>query len=117
MRCQRCTAENLEDSQFCTECGAPLHRRCPHCQADNLPLAKFCGACGTALTALGPAMPAALGDTSTQVAEEIRPAHPFLIGERKQVTVLFADLQGAMERLVDGAPRRPARRSTPCSNA
>ena len=51
------------------------------------------------------------------LAEKILIAKTALEGERKQVTVLFADLKGSMELSPTATPRRRARFSTPCSNA
>jgi class 3 adenylate cyclase len=76
---------------------------------DTLPRAKFCGACGTPLTTQAPAPPAAppaspLRYTPGHLAEKILTSKAALEGERKQVTVLFADLQGSMELLADRDP-------------
>ena len=45
-----------------------------------------------------------LAYTPTHLAEKIRTARSALEGERKQVTVLFADLKGSMELLADRDP-------------
>ena len=71
--------------------------------------AKFCGACGTPLTAQTPAPPSApppspLRYTPGYLVEKILTSKTALEGERKQVTVLFADLKGSMELLADRDP-------------
>jgi class 3 adenylate cyclase len=109
MRCPRCDADTPEGAKFCLECGTPLKLRCPQCGADVLPRAKFCGECGTPLTAPSPASPAApppspQGYTPGYLAEKILTSKTALEGERKQVTVLFADLKGSMELLADRDP-------------
>jgi len=104
MRCLRCDADTPEGAKFCIECGAPLQPRCPQCGADGLPWAKFCGACGFPLTARSLAPPAGpspspLPYTPGYRAEKILTSKAALEGERKQVTVLFADLKSSMELL------------------
>jgi Double zinc ribbon/Adenylate and Guanylate cyclase catalytic domain len=106
MRCPHCEAETPDGAKFCIECDTPLQPRCPQCGADTLPQAKFCGACGTPLTAQPPAPSAApwlspLGYTPGYLVEKILPSKATLEGERKQVTVLFADLKGSVELLAD----------------
>jgi predicted ATPase/class 3 adenylate cyclase len=69
-------------------CGAPLERRCPSCEAEVPPGAKFCIECGTAVQAEeAPPAPAPAAPSPA----ETRRALP---EERRQVSVLFADLSG-----------------------
>jgi class 3 adenylate cyclase/ribosomal protein L40E len=109
MRCPRCEADNPDGAKFCIECGTPLPRRCPQCGADTLPRAKFCAECGTPLTAQTPAPPVATPPSAVRytpgyLAEKILTTKTALEGERKQVTVLFADLKASMELLADRDP-------------
>jgi class 3 adenylate cyclase len=109
MRCPRCDAETPDGARFCIECGTPLTPRCPQCGVATLPRAKFCGACSTSLTTQTLAPPAAppaspLRYTPGYLAEKILTSKAALEGERKQVTVLFADLKGSMELLADRDP-------------
>jgi tetratricopeptide (TPR) repeat protein len=102
MRCPRCDADTPEGGKFCIECGTPLRARRPQCGADVLPRAKFCAECGTPLTAQSPALPAVpapspLSYTPGHLAEKILTSKTALEGERKQVTVLFADLKDSTE--------------------
>ncbi len=78
---------------------------CAHCNAELLPDKRFCGACGTAVGA-PPAERYASpqGYTPKHLAEKILTTRGTLEGERKQVTVLFADLKGSMELLADRDP-------------
>jgi class 3 adenylate cyclase len=83
--------------------------RCPHSDADTPDRAKFCAECGTPLTGHIPASPAApppspLSYTPGYLAEKILTSNTALEGERKQVTVLFADLKGSLELLADRDP-------------
>src|SRR6266511_2485311 len=109
MRCPRCDADIPNGTKFCIECGTPLTPRCPQCGADTLPRAKFCGECGTPLTARSPALPVAPPPsprryTPGYLVEKILTSKAGLEGERKQVTVLFADLKSSMELLADRDP-------------
>jgi class 3 adenylate cyclase len=102
MRCPRCDTDTPDGAKFCIECGTPLRPRCPQCGADVLPRAKFCAECGTPLTAQSPAPPAVppqapLRYTPGHLAEKILTSKTALEGERKQVTVLFADLKDSTE--------------------
>jgi class 3 adenylate cyclase/tetratricopeptide (TPR) repeat protein len=69
---------------------------------------KFCGGCGAALgaspAAAGPRFTAPETYTPKHLAEKILTSKAALEGERKQVTVLFADLKGSMELLADRDP-------------
>ena len=113
MRCTGCAAENAPDCRFCSECGARLVSICSSCRFENAPAAKFCGGCGARLTgaaaaAVTPAAPESY--TPKPLAERILRSRGALEGERKQVTVLFADIRGSME-LIQGADPEDARRT------
>ena len=105
MKCPQCQAENDDRLKFCEDCGAPLTRACPHCGAQVRSGRRFCGECGSALDA-----PATSRFASPQqfiprhLAERILLSKEALEGERKQVTVLFADMKGSMELLADRDP-------------
>jgi class 3 adenylate cyclase/tetratricopeptide (TPR) repeat protein len=114
MQCRQCQAENRAGRRFCTKCGAPLAAPCPACGFTNESGDVFCGECGAALGGSGPA-PAAPPPvdprfttpetyTPQHLAERILTSRTALEGERKQVTVLFADLKGSMELLADRDP-------------
>jgi len=106
MQCPRCQHENPTGQKFCGDCGAPLAAVCPACGAANPPGQKFCGECGTSLT--GAPTPRKFGSPETytpkHLADKILTSKSALEGERKQVTVLFADLKGSMELLADRDP-------------
>jgi class 3 adenylate cyclase len=62
---------------------------------------KFCNKCGTAIgspTAVQPRFASPESYTPKHLAEKILTSKSALEGERKQVTVLFADLKGSMVR-------------------
>jgi adenylate cyclase len=110
MKCPECQQVNRDGAKFCDSCGARLESRCPACHTPLRPQAKFCDECGHALApratvdeAAGSA-PAAgvdghvaqppVGYTPRHLAEKILTSRAALEGERKLVTVLFADCAG-----------------------
>jgi class 3 adenylate cyclase/tetratricopeptide (TPR) repeat protein len=101
MECPSCGHLNREGARFCAQCATPLIDAitCPSCGTGNSPAAKHCDSCGHALTAAAPpiAAPDPRSYTPEHLAEKIRAARAALEGERKQVTVLFADMMGSME--------------------
>jgi class 3 adenylate cyclase len=105
MQCPGCQHENREGRRFCAECGASLALACPSCGFSNEPGEKFCGGCGAPLGAQGGAASRSPQSyTPKHLAEKILASKAALEGERKQVTVLFADLKGSMELLADRDP-------------
>jgi class 3 adenylate cyclase/tetratricopeptide (TPR) repeat protein len=103
MQCPRCQHENPQHAKFCLECGGRLALICAKCGAELPGSAKFCLECGTAV---GPQPQARSPQSYTpkHLAERIINSKAALEGERKQVTVLFADLKGSMELLADRDP-------------
>jgi class 3 adenylate cyclase len=99
MRCAACQHDNRADRRFCTECGTRLPTACPACGATTEPGEKFCGGCGAPLTGGGATSPVSPPSAPVPqlLADKIRRAKPAIEGERKQVTVLFADVKGSME--------------------
>ena len=115
MRCPRCQAENAAAARFCEDCGVRLDLACPSCGAAVTPGKRFCGSCGSAISASASTGEASSGPrtarfaspesyTPKHLAEKILTSKAALEGERKQVTVLFADLKGSMELLADRDP-------------
>jgi class 3 adenylate cyclase len=102
MRCPRCEHENPAGMKFCGQCAAPLTAACPACGSVNPLGNRFCGHCATPLAA-DPQAKVASPDSYTPkyLAEKILTSKAALEGERKQVTILFADLKGSMELLAD----------------
>jgi class 3 adenylate cyclase len=105
MKCSRCQHENPQGARFCEECATPLARTCSNCGAALSATAKFCPACAHPVAAAA-GTPSRSPDTYTpkHLAEKILTSKAALEGERKQVTVLFADLKGSMELLADRDP-------------
>jgi predicted amidophosphoribosyltransferase len=106
MNCPRCQHDNPAGVKFCGECGARLESACAACGAANPPGNKFCGQCGAALTQAVTSAKFASPEiyTPKHLAEKILTSKSSLEGERKQVTVLFADMKGSMELLADRDP-------------
>ncbi len=116
VRCPVCQAENPPGAKFCMECGTRLKRACPGCGHDLPGGARFCPECGRAAASdvggagpergqpqaggagPGPAAPAAepRAYTPAHLAAKILNLRGAVEGERKQVTVLFADIRESM---------------------
>ena len=114
MNCPRCQHENPPQAKFCLECGTALALKCATCGTELPAGAKFCLECGQSVSAQ-PAIatrfisPGAY--TPKHLAEKILTSKSALEGERKQVTVLFADMKGSMELLADRDPEGSAETS------
>jgi class 3 adenylate cyclase/tetratricopeptide (TPR) repeat protein len=107
MTCPRCQQDNPTHARFCLGCGAHLALACGSCGAELPGGARFCLQCGQAVaagTATPIRSPAPETYTPKHLAEKILTSKAALEGERKQVTVLFADLKGSMELLADRDP-------------
>jgi class 3 adenylate cyclase/tetratricopeptide (TPR) repeat protein len=108
MQCPRCQTENREGRRFCAECGASLALSCSACGFSNEPGEKFCGGCGLLLTSVPrapePRLPSPQSYTPKHLAEQVLASRAALEGERKQVTVLFADMKSSLEFLADRDP-------------
>ncbi len=127
MKCLQCATENREGRRFCAQCGATLAATCRSCGFTNEPGEKFCGGCGQPMAApakappeppapptpppIAPSPSFASPETYTpkHLAERILTSKSAVEGERKQVTVLFADLKGSMELLADRDPEEARR--------
>ena len=97
MQCPRCRHDNRPQAKFCEECAALLARTCSNCGAQVSPAAKFCSECAHAVTEPVPAQTRYISPetyTPKHLAEKILTSKSALEGERKQVTVLFADVSG-----------------------
>ncbi len=113
MKCPKCQVEIPEGMRFCGGCGTPLARSCPHCNFSNPPQFKYCGECGRPFgqseePSLRPSTRPQLSPPK-YLAEKILLSRGALEGERKQVTVLFADLKGSLELIAERDPEEARR--------
>ena len=107
MTCPRCHHDNPGQAKFCLECGVRMAVTCSQCRSELPPSARFCLECGAPVAAPSgarPHLPSPETYTPKHLAERILTSKTALEGERKQVTVLFADLKGSMELLADRDP-------------
>jgi class 3 adenylate cyclase len=106
MQCLRCGCQNRATNEYCEGCGAALGIECGSCGHLNGPTARFCGRCSTALK--HPAGAAA------QLWQQVLRSLNAKGGERKRLTILFADIRnstGLIDRL--GDPELGMRRLQP----
>src|SRR5436190_433277 len=100
MECPRCHYENAGGARFCGECGASLTREvtCSSCGHANPAGQTFCNGCGGRLDeSARSAARDRRAYTPKHLVEKILASRTALEGERKQVTVLFADVKGSMD--------------------
>src|SRR5881396_1455677 len=100
MECPRCHYANTDGARFCGECGASLTRdvTCSSCGHANPAGQTFCNGCGHRLDeSARSAARDRRAYTPKHLVEKILASRTALEGERKQVTVLFADLKGSMD--------------------
>ena len=96
MKCPKCQFENPEYAQFCVECGVQLELKCSKCGFNNSSSFKFCAKCGhnlkesTEQSVIDYSEPQSY--TPKHLADKILITRSSLEGERKIVTVLFADV-------------------------
>jgi class 3 adenylate cyclase/tetratricopeptide (TPR) repeat protein len=107
MQCLRCGRANRPTNEYCEGCGAALGIACSACGHLNGSTAHFCGRCSAAL--------------KPTTAEVSNPSWQHVLrslnakgGERKRLTILFADIRNST-RLIDslGDPEAGMRRLQP----
>ncbi|MBP0619482.1 adenylate/guanylate cyclase domain-containing protein [Cupriavidus consociatus] len=131
-QCTKCGCDNPAGANFCQQCGSPLARQCRRCGHALAPAARFCSACGEPCGDVASAAPGATGMpgmpgsavspvsyTPPHLAERIRSEQAALeargepAGERKTITVLFADMAGSTALIHDLDPEDAHRLITP----
>jgi class 3 adenylate cyclase/tetratricopeptide (TPR) repeat protein len=104
MKCPKCQSVNREGIRFCEQCGVEMELECPRCNA-KLPLGKrFCGECGHNLAVSSKPIPKELSFEGKlakiqrylpgDLTQKILAQRDKIEGERKQVTVMFCDMEG-----------------------
>jgi predicted ATPase/class 3 adenylate cyclase len=106
MQCTQCGARNDASNRFCEGCGAQLRIRCGACGHTNEPTSRYCGQCGTAVQVAA--------TDSNPSSRQILQSLSLKGGERKRLTVLFADIRNSTT-LIDslGDPELGMRRVDP----
>ena len=103
MKCPKCQHESPHDAKFCNECANTLEVLCPKCGKANPPGSKFCNECAHNLS-----LPVERVSKDLSFEEKIEKIQRYLPqgltekilsqrekieGERKQVTVMFCDME------------------------
>src|SRR5262245_30852406 len=104
VNCPRCKENNAPGSRFCQSCGARLAQACVSCGAAVSAGARFCTSCGARTDQGAPLIASPDAYTPRHLAEHILTSRAALEGERKQVTVLFADVKGSLELIAERDP-------------
>jgi predicted ATPase/class 3 adenylate cyclase len=106
MHCAKCNGQNDARNKYCESCGAQLKIKCDACGQSNEPTSRYCGQCGTEILVT----PAGDELSSQQILHSLSVKG----GERKHLTVLFADIRNSTS-LIDnlGDPELGMRRLDP----
>src|SRR6202521_3062669 len=88
MQCVRCGCQNKAANEYCEGCGATLGINCSACSHLNGPTARFCGQCGAALKPI-------VTEVSNQSWQHVLRSLNAKGGERKRLTILFADIRNS----------------------
>jgi len=105
MMCPKCQFENPNSARFCNECGSKLEIACSECGKINPISSKFCNECGHKIAAISPEQPSKELSFDEKLAkiqrylpkdltQKILAQKDKIEGERKQVTVMFCDMEG-----------------------
>ncbi|MGC1559661.1 MAG: adenylate/guanylate cyclase domain-containing protein, partial [Bradyrhizobium sp.] len=88
MHCSRCGCQNKPTNEYCEGCGATLGIECGACGHLNGPTARFCGRCSAALKTTA-------AEASNQSWQHVLRSLNAKGGERKRLTILFADVRNS----------------------
>jgi class 3 adenylate cyclase/tetratricopeptide (TPR) repeat protein len=101
LRCIKCGHDNGIGAKFCEECATQLARLCASCGTQLSPTAKFCPACAHPTSAPQSRFVSPETYTPRHLADKVLTSKTALEGERKQLTVLFAEIDDSIELLAD----------------
>jgi class 3 adenylate cyclase len=108
MRCPQCGRDNSETSSFCGGCGVPLGPKCASCGHANRIDSRFCDNCGKPINAAA---------QSSQASDQLLSSLSSSGGERKRLTVLFADMRNSTELIATIDPEQAMGRLRPVLDA
>lgn len=109
MKCQKCGFENPDAAKFCIECAGPMEFHCPNCGEITPATGKFCMECAYNLVKSKETLPTEPTPKTLSFDEKLEKIQRYLPkgltekilsqrerieGERKQVTVMFCDMEG-----------------------
>ena len=109
MNCPKCGFDNADGINFCGQCGEMIRHSCPVCGSAGQSTSSPCTVCGhmpeeppTAPVRESKPVNAPVGNDMAIIRRFLTPRHADKIlaargrieGERRQVTALFADIQG-----------------------
>ena len=104
MQCPECQFDNADGMNFCGKCGKKLERLCAHCHFSNPGGYEFCGKCGKKLSFASETVAKDLSFDNKLakiqkylpkgLTEKILSQRDRIEGERKQVSVMFCDMEG-----------------------
>jgi len=104
MKCRKCQTYNRNGAKFCNQCGDELKIICSECNTANPPKSRFCNECGhnLILSSEQPTKDLSFDEKLDKIqkylpkglTEKILAQKDKIEGERKQVTVMFCDLEG-----------------------
>ena len=107
MKCPQCGRDNSETSSFCGGCGVPLGPKCALCGHANRIDSRFCDNCGKPINAA----------RSTRDSDKLLSSLSASGGERKRLTVLFADMRNSTELIASIDPEQAMGRIRPVLDA
>lgn len=108
MLCRHCDSDNRATNLFCDRCGKPLRMMCASCGHLNRPNSRFCGKCSAPLGAA-----ASNRISATEVLRVLSAKG----GERKHLTVVFADISNSTTLIDHVDPEDAMRRIQPAIDA
>jgi class 3 adenylate cyclase/tetratricopeptide (TPR) repeat protein len=108
MHCRYCDSDNSAANAFCEACGKPLESTCATCGHINRPNSHFCGRCSAPLSPSPSLRPS---------TEEVLRVLTASGGERKRLTVMFADISNSTNLIDRSDPEDAMRRMQPVIDA
>jgi class 3 adenylate cyclase/tetratricopeptide (TPR) repeat protein len=115
MQCPRCRLNNRDEARFCRACGTAVRPVCSVCGSNLAAESRYCDNCGSPSAVVGagqivsPPLASPYFAAASSSAKTIFSSDTALEGERKQVTVLFSDVQGSTEHIADRDPEEARR--------